>query len=165
MKLDDIALTIYKCEHIAVIGTKEQLDEAAVRYGWSYAYSVQAPPTAMTIAAVNFNTRQIILVLDGQSGLEGIRETIINYSRYGRFYDLGEENKKLEDLFFPEYEWVKPDVNTRVLAENMDRWTRLIEAGFEFSKPSLEVMKSFCESNELYRECALVQTKLDEIDT
>jgi hypothetical protein len=162
MDVKPIAAAIFKREHIAVIGTTEELEAAASTYDWRFIFSHEFEHDALLLAGINLNTREIVVLTDTRPEMEGIRETIINYSRYGRYYDLNRSNDrlKLEDLFSSEYTWTAPGVNPRVLAENINRWCNMLEEGFKFSRASLEVMKQFCELNELYTQCALINENL-----
>ena len=76
---DDLALSIFKREHVAVIGTKEELDAAAVHYGWTYLFREPVDQNVLLIAAVNFNSNQIVVYVDTHCDHEAVRETIINF--------------------------------------------------------------------------------------
>lgn len=159
MEVKELALLISKREHIVVIGSKEMLDEACVRYGLSYNMEPLCEQTAKIMAAVNYNTRKIMTLTSISVEFETIRELIFNYARYNKVFPV--LGSKMESLFIDKFEWNRPGINPNVLAETISRWVDMIEMGFLFKKESLEVMLEFCQLNELYSQCALIQEQLD----
>ena len=147
--------------HIAVVGTKEEVDEAAIKYGWQYTIKPLCDDEDLIVAVVDFNTRDIFAIIGTAWEVFPIRETIINYSRYGKIFDL--DARKLEDLFFPEYESPTEGMNPRVEAENISHWCKMLDMGFGFSWEHLKGMLTFCELNELYDQATIIQSELDKI--
>lgn len=160
MEPEDLMSRVYNRGHITVVGSKEMLDEAAVKYGWFYSIKPLCADDAMVIAAVDFHTNQIFCIIGTLWELQNIRETVINYSRYGKLIPL--DSPKLEALFFPEYESNIKGKNPRILAENVSHYCSMLELGFGFGTDLLEDMLVFCQLNELYEQANQIQSELDK---
>jgi len=147
--------------HITVVATKEEIDDAAIKFGWQYTIKPLCEDEDIIIAAVDLNSHDIFAIIGTAWEVWTVRETLINYSRYGKVFTL--DSPKLEVLFFPEYESLKKGVNARLEAENISHWCKMLELGFGFSWEQLKDMLTFCEHNELYDEATLIQGELDKM--
>lgn len=147
--------------HITVVGTKEEIDDAAIKFGWQYTIKPLCEDEDIIVAAVDLNSHDIFAIIGTDWEVWPIRETVINYSRYGKIFTL--KSTKLEDLFFPEYEGVHAGMNARLEAENVSHWCRMLGLGFGFSWEQLKDMLTFCEINELLDQAILIQGELDKI--
>ena len=149
--------------HITVVATKEEIDDAAIKFGWQYAIKPLCDDEDTIVAAVDINTRDIFAIIGTAWEVWPVRETLINYSRYGKVFNL--ENQKLERLFFPDYEGVTQGMNPHLEAENVSHWCNMLELGFGFSWTQLKTMLTFCEINDLFDQAILIQEELDKMKT
>lgn len=157
---DELMERVFQRRHVAVVGIKEQVDDMASKYGWNYIIKPLCEQDALVIVAVDINKREIFCVLGTIWQLQNIRETVINYSRYGKL--LPYDSIRLENLFIPEYESLSPEYNARVQAENVSHYCNMIDYGFEFGKEILEDMLIFCEHNELYSQASKIKEQLEK---
>lgn len=149
-----------KRAHITVVGTKDELDAAAVTFGWQYDIKPLCEAKDTVIGVIDYNTNDVFAIISNSWEVWTVREQIISNSRYNKVFEL--DSPKLQSLFFPDYQGIKEGLNAQVEAEQISHWCKMIDNGFGFSWDHLKYMMDFCELNELYDQAAQIKTKLDD---